>query len=51
MYFGRTLGMQREEVLYTPLGEMRDLVNCQSVVSGNYTQIEYGEVDDLARIR
>ena len=51
LYFGRTLGMQREEVLYTPLGEMRDLVNCQSVVSGNYTQIEYGEVDDLARIR
>ena len=43
--------MQREEVLYTPLGEMRYLVNCQSVVSGNYTQIEYGEVDDLARIR
>ena len=51
MYFGRTLGLQREEVLYTPLGALRDLVNCQSVVSGNSTQIAYGEVVDLARIR
>lgn len=43
--------MQREEVLYTPLGEMRDLVNCQAIASGNATQIVYGEVDDLAAIR
>lgn len=43
--------MTREEVLSAPVGELRDLVNCQAIASGNATQIEYGEVDDLARIR
>ena len=51
LYFGRTLGMTREEVLSVPLGELRDLVNCQAIASGNATQIVYGEVDDLAAIR
>lgn len=34
LYFGRKLGMSKQEILCTDLGEMYDMLACMSVVEG-----------------
>lgn len=35
MFYGRRLGMSKREVLVTPVGEMRDMIACMSIESGD----------------
>lgn len=34
LYYGRQLGMSRQEILVTPYGEMTDMLACSSVYNG-----------------
>ena len=34
IYFGRKIGMSKEEILRTDIGEMYDMMACMSVIEG-----------------
>ena len=34
LYYGRRLGMSKEEILCTPYGEMMDLIACMAIAEG-----------------
>ena len=34
LFFGRKLGMSKQEILVTPFGEMRDMISCLQIYQG-----------------
>lgn len=38
MFYGRKLGMSKQEILYTPIGEMLDMLACFSITEGGAKQ-------------
>lgn len=38
LYYGRTLGMSKAEILVTTVGEMQDMIACMAIVNGVATE-------------
>lgn len=38
LFYGRKLGMQKNEILCTPLGEMMDMLTCMAISNGALVQ-------------
>lgn len=34
MYWGRRLGMQKQEILHTRVGEMLEMIDCHAIANG-----------------
>ena len=49
MYYGRKIGMDEEQVLACPLGNMLDYLACIQIENGADQKI-YVDVDDLEKI-
>lgn len=50
LYYGRRLGMNRAEILSTPVGEMSDMIACLQISNGANQKV-YADVDDLMKVR
>ena len=38
LFYGRQMGMSKQEILVTPYGEMRDMIACLSIYNGTARQ-------------
>lgn len=50
LFYGRKLGMTRQEILSCPVGEMKDMIACQQIADGA-APVEYASIDDLEEVR
>ena len=51
LYFGRRLGMSKEEILLTDLGEMYDMMACQAVIEGGAEVERTSDFFEILKLR
>lgn len=51
LYFGRRLGMSKEEILLTDIGEMYDMMACQAVIEDGAEVERTSDFFDILKLR
>lgn len=51
LYYGRTLGMSKNEILITTVGEMQDMIACIAISNGIAKEKRHKSFDEMLMMR